>query len=78
MIFIELHKCNLANTVIESLSEQTFKDSLVKKAIHETLIKQKKKYSKMITKLVEFAVQENEIYNDIINLLEENKHMYSI
>ena len=78
MIFVELHKCNLTNHVIESFSEQNFEDSLVTKAFHETLIKQKNKYSKMITKLVELAVKEKEIYNDIINLIEENKHIYSI
>ena len=32
----------------------------------------------MITKLVESTVKENEIYDYIINLLEENKHIYSI
>ena len=68
MIFVELHKCNLTNSII---SEQTFEDSL-----HQTLINKKKKYSEMITKLAESSVKENEIYNDIINLLEENKNMY--
>jgi hypothetical protein len=70
MIFVELHKCNLTNSII---SEQTFEDSL-----HQTLINKKKKYSEMITKLAESSVKENEIYSDIINLLEENKNMYSI
>ncbi len=78
MIFVELHKCNLTNHVMDSLLEQTSEDSLVAKAFHETLIKQKNKYSKMITKLVELAVKEKEIYSDIINLIEENKHIYSI
>jgi hypothetical protein len=63
MIFVELHKCNLANHVIESITE---------------LIKQKKMYSKMITKLVELAEKEKEMYSNIIDLVEENKHMYSI
>ena len=75
MIFVELHKCNLTNHVIESLSEQTFEDSL---AFHKTLIENKIKYSKMITKLVESAEKENEIYSNIIDILEENKHMYAI
>ena len=75
MIFVELHKCNLTNHVIESLSEQTFEDSL---AFHKTLIGNKIKYSKMITKLVESAEKENEIYSNIIDILEENKHMYAI
>ena len=75
MIFIELHKCNLTNHVIESLSEQTFEDSL---ALHKTLIENKIKYSKMITKLVESTEKENEIYSNIIDILEENKHMYAI
>ena len=71
MILVELHKCNLNNHVIESSSEQTYEDNL---AFHE----QKKKYSNMITKLVELSVKENKIYSYIINLLEENKHMYAI
>ena len=75
MIFVELHKCNLTNHVIESLSEQTFEDSL---AFHKTLIENKIKYSKMITKLVESTEKENEIYSNIIDILEENKHMYAI
>ena len=74
MILVELHKCNLNNHVIESSSEQTYEA----KAFHETLIEQKKKYSNMITKLLESSVKENKIYSDIINLLEENKHMYAI
>jgi len=78
MIFIELHKCNLTNHIIESFSEQTFEDSLASEAIHETLIKQKNNYSKMITKLVELADKEKEMYSNIIDLVEENKHMYSI
>ena len=69
MIFVELHKCNLTNHII---------DILVTEELRETLIKQKNKYSKMITKLVELAVKEKEIYNDIINLIEENKHIYYI
>jgi hypothetical protein len=32
----------------------------------------------MITTLVEIAEKEKEIYSNIINLVEENKHMYSI
>ena len=79
MIVIELHKCNLINhIIIESSTEQTCEDSLVSKLIHETLIKQKNNYSKMITKLVELAEKEKEIYSNIIDLVEENKHMYSI
>ena len=78
MIFIELHKCNLTNHIIESFSGQTFEDSLASEAIHETLIKQKNNYSKMITKLVELADKEKEMYSNIIDLVEENKHMYSI
>ena len=78
MIVIELHKCNLINHIIESSTEQTCEDSLVSKLIHETLIKQKNNYSKMITKLVELAEKEKEIYSNIIDLVEENKHMYSI
>lgn len=68
MILVELHKCNLNNHVIESSSEE-------QTAFHE----QKKKYSNMITKLVEkVSRKENKIYSYIINLLEENKHMYAI
>jgi len=79
MIVIELHKCNLINhIIIECSTEQTCEDSLVSKLIHETLIKQKNNYSKMITKLVELAEKEKEIYSNIIDLVEENKHMYSI
>lgn len=81
MILVELHKCNLTNHVIQYSSEQTYEDSLVslvEKAFHKTLIETKKEYSKMITKLVESAEKENEIYSDIIDLLEENKHMYAI
>ena len=78
MILVELHKCNLTNHLIESFSEQTSDDSLSTEAFHETLINKKNKYSEMITKLVESTVKENEIYDYIINLLEENKHIYSI
>ena len=41
MIFVELHKCNLTNQVIQSFSEQNCKDSLVTEAFHKTLIKRK-------------------------------------
>lgn len=78
MILVELHKCNLTNHLIESFSEQTSGYSLSPEAFHETLINKKNKYSEMITKLVESTVKENEIYDYIINLLEENKHIYSI
>ena len=66
----------LTNNLIKSFLEQKFEDSLAKKAINETLIEQKNKYFKMITKLVEIAVKEKEMYSNIIDLVEENKHMF--
>jgi hypothetical protein len=74
MIFIELHKCNLTNHIIESSTEQTVEDNIAAQA---KLIKQKKMYSKMITKLVELADKEKEMYSNIIDLVETNKHMYN-
>ena len=41
------------------------------------MIEEKNKYSKMIKRLVELAAKEKVMYSDIINLLEENKHIYS-
>jgi hypothetical protein len=69
MIFIELHKCNLTNHIIES----SFEDI----AAQAKLINKKKMYSKMITKLVELADKEKEMYSNIIDLVETNKHMYN-
>jgi hypothetical protein len=34
-------------------------------------------YSKLITKLVELADKEKEMYSNIIDLVETNKHMYN-
>jgi len=74
MIFIELHKCNLINHIIESSTEQTVEDNIAAQA---KLINKKKMYSKMITKLVELADKEKEMYSNIIDLVETNKHMYN-
>jgi hypothetical protein len=74
MIFIELHKCNLTNHIIESSTEQTVEDNIAAQA---KLINKKKMYSKMITKLVELADKEKEMYSNIIDLVETNKHMYN-
>jgi hypothetical protein len=70
MIFVELHKCNLTNHIIES----SFEDNIAAQA---KLINKKKMYSKMITKLVELADKEKEMYSNIIDLVETNKHMYN-
>lgn len=74
-IFVELHKCNLINQIIESFSEQELQDSLVKRAFHKTLIKEKNDFTKMITTLVESAEQGNEVYTSIIDLIEGNKNI---
>lgn len=74
-IFVELHKCNLINQIIESFSEQEFEDTLVARAFHKTLIKQKNDSTKMITTLVECAEQENEVYTCIVELIEGNKNI---
>jgi hypothetical protein len=64
MIVVELHKCNLTNHITDSFTESSF-------------INQKKMYSKMITKLAGLAEKEKEIYSNIIDLVEQNKHMYN-
>ena len=76
ILLVELHKYNLTNQIIEYFPIKC-KDTLVTKVFVELMIEEKNKYSKMIKRLVELAAKEKVMYSDIINLLEENKHIYS-